>query len=263
MAEPHILTDLDDRGVARVTFNRVDVHNAINDEVIAELTGILTDLDANPAARFVVLAANGKSFCAGGDLNWMLKTANYSFDENLEDARGLGALLRILNGMAKPTVGLVQGAAYGGGVGITACCDIAIAGEAAKFCLSEVKLGLLPATISPYVVRKIGEAASRRYFLSAEVFGAAEAARIGLVAKVVPNAELEAAGEAMIAQLSLGGPMAQAASKELIATVAHGPVDQAMVEYTARRIAEVRATDEGKEGAGAFIDKRKPNWVKE
>lgn len=255
-----VLTQIDARGVARVTLNRPEIHNAIDDELIADLTDALKRIEHDPKARIVVLAANGKSFCAGGDLNWMKRTAGYSMGENQRDASALARLLNTLNFLAKPTLALVQGPAYGGGVGIVACCDIAIASTAARFTLSEVRLGLLPATISPYVVAAIGQRAARRYFLSAEIFDAGEAARIGLVHKVVDPTQLEAAGAAMLDRLFEGGPASQAASKELIFRVSDQPVTAALEEYTARQIAQARASDEGKEGIAAFLGKRLPSW---
>jgi len=255
-----VLLDIDSRGVARVTLNRPEIHNAIDDALIARLTAVLAELDGNAAVRTVLLAANGKSFCAGADFHWMRRMAGYSQAENMADAERLGEMLRRLNGLSKPTVALVQGGSYGGGVGLVACCDIAIAAETARFSLSEVKIGLIPATISPYVVRAIGQRAARRYFITGEVIDAAEARRLGLVHEVVPAAELEAAGERMVTTLRDGGPMAQAANKELIARVADRPVDAEMIADTARRIAEARATDEAAEGMAAFFAKRPPAW---
>jgi len=214
----------------------------------------------DPDVRAVVLAGAGRSFSAGADLNWMRRTADYSEVENLADARALAGLMRTLDRLPKPTVALVQGAAYGGGVGLVACCDIAVASTAAVFSLSEVRLGLLPSVISPYVVDAIGPRAARRYFLTAERFDAAEARRLGLVHEVVAPEDLEAAGARVLAALAECGPAAQAASKALVARVARGPIDDAMVEDTARRIAALRATPEGREGVMAFLEKRKPSW---
>jgi len=255
-----VLTEIESRGVARITLNRPEMHNAIDDELIADLTDALKRIEHDPRVCVVVLAANGKSFCAGGDLNWMKRTAGYSMGENQRDALALARLLNTLNFLAKPTLALVQGPAYGGGVGIVACCDVAIAATAAKFTLSEVRLGLVPATISPYVVAAIGARAARRYFLSAEIFDAGEAARIGLVHKVVDPSQLAAAGAAMIDRLFEGGPASQASSKELIFRVADQPVTAALEDYTARKIAEARASAEGKEGVAAFLEKRLPSW---
>jgi methylglutaconyl-CoA hydratase len=253
--------DIDARGIARVTLDRPAVHNAFDDALIAELTQAFRSLDGDDRVRVVVLAGAGKSFSAGGDLNWMKRMAGYGMAENLRDAEGLGALMVTLDRLAKPTVALVQGAAYGGGVGLVACCDIAIAAASAKFCLSEVKLGLIPAVISPYVVRAMGARAARRYFLTAEVFDAETARRLGLVHEVAPADGLEAAAAPIVDALVQAGPRAQAAAKALIARVAGAPIDDALIADTARRIAEIRATDEGREGVGAFLEKRKPRWT--
>ena len=261
MAEPMFLEAIDEAGVARITLNRPEVHNAFNDDLIAELTAALVRLEQDPAVRAVVLAAAGKSFSAGADLNWMKRMAGYSEEENRADARGLAGLMRSLNELAKPTVALVQGAAYGGGVGLVACCDIAIAATRASFCLSEVKLGLIPAVISPYVIAAIGERSARRYFVTAERFDAETALRLGLVQEVVAPEELEAAGRRVLEALLAGGPEAQAAAKRLVRDMAGRPIDDALVEETAKRIAEVRAGDEAREGISAFLEKRRPSFA--
>lgn len=258
----HVLLSTDSRGVATVTLNRPELHNAFDDRVIVELTSVLARLGADPAVRVVALAANGRSFSAGADLGWMKRMAAYSEAENLADARALAGLMRTLAGLPKPTLALVQGPAYGGGVGLVACCDIAIASDTASFSLSEARLGLIPAVISPYVVRAMGARACHRYFLTAERIDAAAAERLGLVHQVVPPAGLAGAGEKMLRILLDGGPAAQAECKALIARVQHGDVDDAMVDDTARRIARLRASPEGKEGVAAFLEKRKPAWVK-
>jgi len=248
-------------GVAVVTLNRPDLHNAFNETLIAELTEVLNVLDADDAVRAVVLAGNGKSFCAGADLNWMKKMAGYGAAENLADAQALALMLRTLNGLSKPTVARVQGAAYGGGVGLTACCDIAIAAIEASFALSEAKLGLIPATISPYVIEAIGARQARRFFLTGERFDAAEAYRIGLVHDIVPIAELDERVNEVLGKLMLAGPRAQMECKALIRGVAHRPIDAAVIGGTAEHIAAVRASVEGKEGVAAFLDKRAASWV--
>ncbi|TCO79279.1 methylglutaconyl-CoA hydratase [Plasticicumulans lactativorans] len=248
-------------GVATLTLNRPELHNAFDDALIAALTAALRRLEADPAVRVVVLAANGKSFSAGADLNWMRRMADYTVAQNLDDARGLAELMRTLNALAKPTVAKVQGAAYGGGVGLVACCDIAVAADGASFCLSEVRLGLIPAVISPYVVNAIGERQARRYFVSAERFDAAEARRIGLVHEVVPAAGLDAKVDELLATLAGNGPAAMVAAKDLARAVARGPLDAAMIEDTARRIADIRASAEGREGLSAFLGKRRPAWT--
>jgi len=249
-------------GVATICMNRPDVHNAFDDVLIVALTEELRRLDQLPEARVIVLAASGKSFSAGADLNWMRRMAKYSREENLGDATALAGLMRTLDGVKKPTIARVQGAAFGGGVGLVACCDIAIASTEAAFSLSEVRLGLIPSVISPYVIAAIGERAARRYFLTAERFDAAEARRIGLVHEVVHADALDAAVATMAAQLLKGGPRALAAAKQLIADVSRRPMDDALSAETARRIATIRTDSEGQEGLAAFFEKRPPAWTK-
>jgi methylglutaconyl-CoA hydratase len=242
--------------------NRPDRHNAFDDRVVVSLSHIFDALARQSEVGAVVLAAEGKSFCAGADLAWMKRTARYEAAENQADALQLAEMLAKLDRMPKPTVALVQGGAYGGGVGLVAACDIAIAADDARFALSEVRLGLIPSVISPYVIAAIGARESRRYFLTAEPFGAAEAYGIGLVHQVVPADDLEAAGERMIRHLLAAGPNAAASAKKLIADVAGRPVDAALMKETARRIAEARAGSEGQEGIAAFFERRKPDWPK-
>jgi methylglutaconyl-CoA hydratase len=258
-----ILSELSLSGTVTLTLNRPELHNAFDDALIAQLTQALKQLETDPQVRVVVLAANGKSFSAGADLNWMRRMAEYSYQQNLTDALALAELMRILNTLAKPTVAKIQGPAYGGGVGLVACCDFAIASEAASFSLSEVKLGLIPAVISPYVVNAIGERQARRYFLTAEPFSAHEAQRIGLVHEVVTPQELDAALAKLLATLAGNGPAAMVAAKDLARAVSRGPLDMVMIEDTARRIAEIRASAEGREGLAAFLNKRKPAWCKD
>ena len=248
-------------GIATIRMNRPDVHNAFDDALIAELTAELNRLDQAPQVRIIVLAARGKSFSAGADLNWMRRMAKYSQEENLRDARALAGLMRSLDGMHKPTIAQVQGAAVGGGVGLVACCDIAIASTAATFALSEVRLGLIPAVISPYVIGAIGERAARRYFLTAERFDAMEARRMGLVHEVVEGAALEDTVASLAAHLLKGGPQALSAAKKLIADVSRRPMDDALADETAQRIAAIRVEQEGQEGLAAFFDKRHPGWM--
>jgi methylglutaconyl-CoA hydratase len=263
MSEATILTQIDNRGVAIITMNRPELHNAFDDVFISDMTSVLRELDDDPDVRVVVLAAKGKSFSAGADLNWMRRMAGYSREENLADAEGLAELMRTLDRLTKPTVARVQGAAYGGGVGLVACCDIAVAVARASFCLSEVKLGLIPATIAPYVLAAIGPRAARRYFLSAELFTADEAYRIGLVHQIVANEqELASATDRMVAQLLANGPDAMTAAKELIAAVAGRQIDDALIADTAGRIADQRSSREGREGLAAFLEKRAPSWTK-
>ena len=249
-------------GVATMRMNRPDVHNAFDDALIAALTAELRRLDQLPEARVIVLAANGKSFCAGADLNWMRRMGKYSQEENLRDAMALAGLMRTLDGLKKPTIARVQGAAFGGGVGLVACCDIAIASTEAAFSLSEVRLGLIPSVISPYVIAAIGEREARRYFLTAERFDAAEARRIGLVHDVVGSSALDETVARISGQLLKGGPQALAAAKKLIADVSRRSMDDALSADTARRIAAIRVESEGQEGLAAFMEKRPPAWTR-
>lgn len=247
-------------GVARVTLNRPEVRNAFDDALIAELTKAFADIAGDPSVRTMVLAGNGPAFCAGADLNWMKRMAAYSHEENLRDAQALASMLAALDRMPKPTIARVHGPAFAGGTGLVAACDIAIGTPAAKFCFSEAKLGLSPATISPHVMRAIGERAARRYFLTAEVFDAAEAERIGLLTRVVPAEELDRTVDGLLAHLLAGGPAAMREIKALIAAVANRPVDDALAADTARRIADIRVSPEGREGIASFLEKRKPAW---
>jgi methylglutaconyl-CoA hydratase len=262
MSEQLVSVAVDVRGVATLTLNRPQVHNAFDDRLIAALTHELRELEHNAQVRVVVLAAEGKSFSAGADLNWMQRMAKYSEADNIRDAVALANLMRVLDTMSKPTVARVQGAAFGGGVGLVACCDIACASSAAVFCLSEVRLGLIPAVISPYVIAAMGQRNARRYFLTAERFDAQEALRIGLVHTVVEPAQLDATLTQMIDELLKGGPHAIAEAKDLIASVSSRPVDQALAEDTAARIARIRVSSEGQEGTNAFLEKRAPAWTK-
>jgi methylglutaconyl-CoA hydratase len=247
--------------VAVVALARPDVHNAFDETLIAELTRTLAALDADPGVRVVVLAGQGKSFCAGADLNWMQRMAGYGHAENLADAGALANMLATLDRMAKPTIARVHGAAYGGGVGLVACCDIAIAAEEATFSLSEAKLGLIPATVGPYVVAAIGARQARRYFLSAERFTAAEALRIGLVHDVVPGDAIDLRLDTLIDALLVAGPRAQAESKALIRSIAARRIDDAVIADTVEWIAGVRASPEGREGVAAFLERRRPAWL--
>jgi methylglutaconyl-CoA hydratase len=246
--------------IGTVVMDRPDRHNAFDEHVIAELTAGFAGLGADDAVRAVVLRGAGKSFSAGADLDWMRRMAAYDEAANLADARALAALMRTIDTLPKPTVALVHGAAYGGGVGLVACCDIAIATEAAAFSLSEVKLGLIPAVISPYVVRAIGARAARRYFLTAERFDAVEARRLGLVHELAASDGLEEAARQILAALRGNGPAAVRAAKDLVGAVA-GKAPAEVEEDCARRIATMRAGDEGREGVAAFLEKRKPSWL--
>lgn len=259
-ARDALICRTESNGVARLTLNRPEVHNAFNDALIAEMTSALDALERDTQVRAVILSGNGKSFSAGADLNWMRAMAGYSHAENLRDAEALGDLMHRLDSLKKPTIALVQGPAFGGGVGLVACCDIAIAAQRASFCLSEVKLGLIPAVISPYVVAAMGPRAARRYFLTAERFSAEKALALGLVHEVVADDGLDAAAEAIIAELLAAGPIAVREAKDLIASVAFRPPDAVLRQDTAERIARIRASDEGREGLTAFLEKRPPNW---
>lgn len=249
-----------DDGVATVTMDRGDVHNAFNEGMIGDLTTAFQTLGADPAVRAVLLRGAGKSFSAGADLAWMRRMAGYSEDENLADAMGLGRMLQTIDMCPKPTIAVVQGAAFGGGVGLISACDMAVSADTATFALTEVRLGLIPAVISPYVVAAMGERACRRYFQTAERFGAADALRLGLVSEVVPLGELEAAAGRLLGALRQCAPGAQAEAKDLIRAVARKTTDDTVIADTARRIAIRRASAEGKEGVGAFLDKREPSW---
>lgn len=228
--------------------------------MIAELTSALEALAADDAVRVVILAAAGKSFSAGADLQWMRRMAGYDRAANLADARALAGLMRTLDTLPQATIARVQGAAFGGGVGLVACCDIAVASDAAGFCLSEVRLGLIPAVISPYVVTAIGARAARRYFLTAERFDAATALRLGLVHQVVAAGALDATVAALADAICLGGPAAIAAAKALVHDVAATAPTDRLIDDTAARIAEIRASPEGREGVAAFLESRPPSW---
>jgi len=250
-------------GVATVTLNRPEIHNAFDEALIGRLTATFVSLDDNPDVRAVVLAGAGRSFCAGADLNWMKRMAAFGPEENLADAHALAAMLRSLYALSKPTIARVTGAAYGGGVGLVAACDIAIAVPEATFALTEAKLGLIPATIGPYVIEAIGARQARRYFLTAERFGALDALRIGLLHEVVAREEIDARIDALIATLTAASPAAQLECKALIRGVAHRPIDDDVIDGTAQHIAAVRASPEGREGVAAFLDKRKPAWLEQ
>jgi methylglutaconyl-CoA hydratase len=250
-----------DAHVARVWMNRPDIHNAFDETLIVELTDCFTVLGGDEGVRVVVLGGRGKSFSAGADLNWMKKAAGYSAEENHRDALALARMLHALARMPKPTVARVHGAAIGGGTGLTTACDIAIASTSAFFAMSEVRFGIIPAAVSPYVVAAIGARAAHRYFLTAERFDANEARRLGMVHEVCAPDELDARVDAVVAMLLTGGPRAHAAVKDLIRAVADRRVDDALVEDTASRIASIRSTPEAREGIRAFLDKRKPDWL--
>ena len=249
------------QGVATVWMNRPDVHNAFNGLMIAELTAACTALDQDPDVRVIVLAGRGKCFSAGADLNIMKSAGSATLEENLNDARLLAKMLRTLAEMSKPSIARVHGAALGGGMGLAAACDICIASTEAFFATSEVKFGIIPSTISPYVIRAIGARNAYRYFQTAERITAIRAAEIGLAHETVKPEALDGQVRDIVTALQLGGPQAQTASKALIRTVANQPITDELVEETARRIAHVRATGEAKEGLAAFLEKRPPGWT--
>ncbi len=255
-----IILQIDARGVATLTLNRPEKHNAFDDIIITDLLQALGKIEKNDSIRVLVLRAAGMSFCAGADLDWMRRMADYDFEQNLADARRIAQLMYRLNRLNKPVIARVQGSSFGGGVGLIACCDIAIASQDAIFSLSEVHLGLIPSVISPYVIAAIGSRAARRYFLSGERFDAARALQLGLVHELVEPESLDASLEQCIDALLNSGPSAQAAAKKLIGQVQGRAIDEALIEETARRIAEVRASDEAREGLTAFLEKRKPDW---
>lgn len=259
-SEP-VLVTRDERGVATVMLNRPDVHNAFDDSLIKTLTKTFRALGADPAVRLLILAAEGKSFSAGADLKWMRRMADFSREDNYRDSLGLAELMHTLDTVAQPVIARVQGAAIGGGVGLVACCDIAIAADSAVFALSEVRLGLTPAVISPYVLRAIGERQARRYFVTAERFDAQKALQLGLVHEVVPAAALGGRVDELTQAMRANGPQAMRAAKRLARDVSATHIDAALREETARRISDIRAGEEGREGVSAFLDKRRARWV--
>ncbi len=247
--------------LARVTLARPEVRNAFNAELIAALTATFAALGTRDDLRAIVLAAEGKAFCAGADLNWMTAMAGYSWDENNADAKRLADMLWAIYSCPVPVIARVQGDVYAGGVGLVACADVVVAVDTAGFCLSEAKLGLLPATIAPYVVRALGEQASRRYFVTAERFGADEAKRLGLVHEVVTADALDAKVDELLAALTANGPAAVRACKQLVKDVAGREITPALRGDTARRIADIRASTEGREGVQSFLNKSRPSWL--
>ncbi|MFA7268309.1 MAG: enoyl-CoA hydratase/isomerase family protein [Sterolibacterium sp.] len=257
----NILTEVD-HGVGMLTLNRPERHNAFDDALIAELIDAIGMMADDDDVRVLVISSRGKSFCAGGDLNWMRRAAEFSAEDSLSDARRLAEMLRCVAQMPKPTVARVQGPAYGGGVGLVAACDIAIATYEAQFSLSEVKLGIIPAVIGPYIIAAIGERYARRYMLTAERFAAAEAYRIGLVHEIVPDeAALDEAIGEIVDMLLKNSPNALRECKEMIRAVASRPIGAEVIEDTAQLSCRLRASDEGREGMSAFLEKRQPKWV--
>lgn len=247
--------------VARITLNRPDVRNAFNDEVIAELTEAFQALGQRDDVRAIVLAAVGPAFCAGADLNWMRRMADYTRAENLADAAKLAEMLRVIYECPKPTLARVQGDVFAGGVGLVAACDMVVSVDTATYCLSEVKLGLIPATISPYVIRAMGARAAHRYFLTAERFSAAEAHRTGLAHEVVGADALDAKLDELLKALISASPNAVRACKRLVQDVAERDINAALIEATVAGIADIRSSEEGREGVQSFLQKRKPSWL--
>ena len=258
-----VLFEIDKRGVATVTLNQPEIHNAFDDKLIAQLTEIFSRIDQDEDIRVMVLAAAGKSFSAGADLNWMRRMATYSYEQNLADANALAKLFFILNNLNKPTIARVQGATFGGAVGLVACCDMAVASKLSRFCLSEVKLGLIPATISPYVIDAIGARLARRYFTTAEVFSARRARRIGLLSEAVVEEELDSTIENLIEHLLKNSPAAIQEAKQLIFDVQNKSVSDQLLAITSQKIAKIRVSEQGQEGLNAFLQKRRANWVTE
>jgi methylglutaconyl-CoA hydratase len=247
--------------IAQVSLSRPDVRNAFNDVMIAEITQAFRTLGAQDDVRCIVLAAEGPAFCAGADLNWMRQMADYTREENLADAATLAEMLRVMYACPKPTVARVQGDVYAGGMGLVAACDIAVSAETAQYCLSEVKLGLIPATISPYVVRAMGTRAAHRYFLTAERFSAAQALHMGFVHEVVSADQLDAKVAEITAALSSASPNAVKVCKKLLQDVAGQEISQPLIAQTVAGIADIRSSPEGKEGVSSFLQKRKPGWL--
>ena len=246
---------------AIVALNRPDVRNAFDDRLIADLTDAFTEIDEEDSIRAMILMGNGSAFCAGADLNWMKRVAKYSDKRNFEDALALGRMLQTLDGMRKPTIARVHGAAFAGGVGLVAACDIAVGTPEAEFAITESKLGMSPASISPYVIRAIGARAARRYFLTGERMNASEAYRLGLLTELCQPDDIDFEINAMLGHIVAGGKRALASIKVLIRDMAERPVDDALVREAARRIADIRVSPEGREGIAAFLEKRKPAWV--
>jgi methylglutaconyl-CoA hydratase len=247
--------------VAVIWMNRPEVRNAFNEIMIDELSQAFKSLESDAAIRAIVLAGRGPSFCAGADLNWMKKMAGYSSEQNYEDALGLATMLNTVYTLKKPTIARVHGHAYAGGMGLVAACDVAVAAFEAEFCLSEVRIGLIPATIGPYVVAAMGARASHRYMLSAERFTAAEAYRLGFVHEIAPAENVDEKIDELLVHFVRGGSAAHAGTKSLIDVITASPLDQTLIEETATRIAKIRVSDEGKEGIRSFLEKRKPKWV--
>lgn len=255
----NLIIERSNHGVVTLTLNRPEVSNAFDNRLIQQLLQTLKALESE-SVRLLILKSNGKNFSAGADLNWMKKAKNFSREENLQDAHQLAQLLFRLNHFPVPTIAAVQGTTYGGAVGLVCACDMVIASEAATFCLSEVRIGLIPATISPYVVRAMGERQARRYFLSAEIIPAQQAETIGVVHKICPHDQLETCVEQYAAQILANSPTALKETKKLIQDVSQKNIGQSLIDMTCERIADIRVSDEGQEGLASFLEKREPKW---
>ena len=258
-----VITEIDSDGIARVTLDNPSKHNAFDDQIIAQLTDAFSAVAANSNVRVMVLASEGKSFSAGADLDWMKRMASYSYDENLQDARALALMLQTLKTMPQPTIARIQGAVFGGAVGLVSCCDIAVAATVATFSLSEVNIGLVPATVSPYVIEAIGARAARRYFMTAERFSAQTAKHIGLLSEVIGPENLDKQIGLLIDALLANGPEAVIASKQLVADINGQAIGSDLIEHTCKIIAKIRVSEQGQEGLQAFLEKRKPHWLED
>ena len=259
-ANEKVLVEYNNQGVATVTLNTPEKHNAFDDDIIKQLTNIFHNIGQRNDISIMVLASHGKSFSAGADLAWMKRMASYSYEDNLNDANALAQMLKALNFLPQTTIAKIQGGAFGGAVGLASCCDIVIASTNASFCLSEVKLGLIPATISPYVVNAIGLKACRRYFQTAERFSSTKAQQLGLVDEITEPESLTNEVDAMIVKLLANGSQARRQAKKLSLDVAFKPIDEKLLTDTSERIAAIRVSEEGQEGLKAFFEKRPPNW---
>jgi methylglutaconyl-CoA hydratase len=263
MIDETVLTAIDARGVATVTLNRPLKHNAFDDKTIANLNQIFSELHNNKNLRALIFAANGKNFCAGADLNWMRRMADYNYEQNFQDAKALADMLYALYSLSVPTIARVQGAVLGGGVGLISCCDIVVASSHSSFSLSEVKLGMVPATISPYVIEAIGARTARRYFTTAERIDSKTAQRIGLISECVAQDQLDIHIQQIINSILANGPKAVAIAKQLVADVNLQPIDRQLIDKTSHLIATARSSHEGREGLNAFLEKRQPHWIRE
>ena len=257
-----LITHLDQYGTLKITLNRPECHNAFDDHQIQRLINTLDEARVDPNVRVVVLAGSGKNFSAGGDLNYMKRMGNNTYDENLADAGRLGLLMKTLNFLPKLTIARVQGAAFGGAVGLISCCDIAIGTPNARFSLSEVKVGMAPATIAPYVARAIGERAARRFFTTGEMISADKALSLGLLSEVVEVESLDHTINTLIATLQANAPIGMQKAKQIVFDVVNGDITEEMINHTVKYIADIRDSEEGREGLSAFLEKRPPNWTR-